>query len=55
MSNPAGERDFGAALPKAGHRVTHQRALPFAEVGAALGCHPRDRRLGRQLNLPLSF
>ena len=33
--NPAGEI-ISAALPKNGHRVTHQRALPHAEVGAAL-------------------
>ena len=34
-SDPA-DSAISAALPKAGHRVTHQRALPFAEVGAAL-------------------
>ena len=34
-SNPAGEA-IGAALPKNGALRTHQRALPFAEVGAAL-------------------
>ena len=34
-SDPA-DSAISAALPKAGHRVTHQRALPFAEVGTAL-------------------
>ena len=34
-SDPA-DSAISAVLPKAGHRVTHQRALPFAEVGAAL-------------------
>ena len=34
-NNPAGEA-IGAALPKNGVIRTHQRALPFAEVGAAL-------------------
>ena len=33
--NPAGEI-ISAALPKTGRRVTHQRALPHADVGAAL-------------------
>ena len=34
-SNPAGEA-LTAALPKSGARVEHRRALPFAEVGAAI-------------------
>ena len=34
--NPAGDA-ITAALPKTGHTVTHQRALPFADVGAAIG------------------
>ena len=33
--NPAGE-SLGAALPKAGQRRQHQRALPYAEVASAL-------------------
>ena len=33
--NPAGDA-ITAALPKTGHTVTHQRALPFADVGAAI-------------------
>ena len=33
--NPAGD-SITAALPKGGHNVTHQRALPFAKVGEAV-------------------
>ena len=33
--NPAGDA-VTAALPRGGHVPTHQRALPFAEVGAAI-------------------
>ena len=33
--NPAGDA-ITAALPKSGHTTTHQRALPFADVGAAI-------------------
>jgi len=33
--NPAGDA-ISAALPRNGHRVTHQKALPHAEVAAAL-------------------
>ena len=33
--NPAGDA-IGAALPKPTQQVVHQKALPFAEVGAAL-------------------
>ena len=33
--NPAGDA-IAAALPKTGQRVQHHRALPFAEVGAAI-------------------
>ena len=33
--NPAGDA-IGAALPKSGHKTTHQRAMPHGEVPAAL-------------------
>ena len=33
--NPAGDA-ITAALPRGGHTTTHQRALPFAEVGQAI-------------------
>ena len=38
--NPAGDA-LTAALPKSGARVEHRRALPFADVGAAIDHHPR--------------
>ena len=42
--NPAGD-SITAALPKGGHNVTHQRALPFAKVGEAITHHTRQRRV----------
>ena len=51
MDNPAGEA-ISAALPKSTAVRNHQRALPHAEVGAALR---RVRRCGTYRSLRLGF
>ncbi len=51
IDNPAGDA-ISAALPKTGVRIEHRKALPYAEVGAALR---RVRDSGAYQGLVLAF
>ena len=51
VDNPAGDA-ISAALPKTGARIEHRKALPHAEVGAAL---ERIRASGAYQGLVLAF
>ena len=53
IDNPAGDA-ISAALPKTGVRVEHRKALPYAEVGAAL-CRVCDSGAYRGLVLAFEF
>ena len=52
--NPAGGDVISGALPKAGAKTTHQRALPFADVPAALA-KVRESDAGPTTKLAVEF